>query len=187
MGAVGNQKVAKTEIHRTVIADTKIGLRAETACYCRLAINYAALALQSCLTPQTWKVNKYRLEHAQVNADIAKKLVEACAKFCWELGVEPRVLQWEVESLSWVSSWVQLYWGPEAMLGLIVNPVNSIVWGGPIFAGGTLWNPDNPAPDAGLRGCGTTRPAMAELYKKKGWKLRFTEQLGCKLGDRLMA
>ena len=95
---------------------------------------------------------RYRLEHAQVNADIAKKLVEACAKFCWELGVEPRVLQWEVESLSWVSSWVQLYWGPEAMLGLIVNPVNSIVWGGPIFAGGTPWNPDNPAPDAGLRG-----------------------------------
>eukprot|EP00435_Cladocopium_sp_Y103_P063340 s991_g24.t3 len=45
----------------------------------------------------------------KVNADIAKKLVEACAKFC-----------------------------PEAMLGLIVNPVNSIV------------------------------PAMAELYKKKG-------------------
>jgi malate dehydrogenase len=45
----------------------------------------------------------------KVNADIAKGLVEACAKFC-----------------------------PEAMLGLIVNPVNSIV------------------------------PAMAELYKKKG-------------------
>jgi hypothetical protein len=43
---------------------------------------------------------RYRLEHAQVNADIAKKLVEACAKFCWELGAEPRVLQWEVESLS---------------------------------------------------------------------------------------
>merc|ERR1712151_802162 len=45
----------------------------------------------------------------KVNADIAKGLVEACAKFC-----------------------------PEAMLALIVNPVNSIV------------------------------PAMAELYKKKG-------------------
>jgi len=45
----------------------------------------------------------------KVNADIAKGLVEACAKYC-----------------------------PEAMLGLIVNPVNSIV------------------------------PAMAELYKKKG-------------------
>merc|ERR1712070_1227806 len=45
----------------------------------------------------------------KVNADIAKGLVEACAKHC-----------------------------PEAMLALIVNPVNSIV------------------------------PAMAELYKKKG-------------------
>merc|ERR1712070_1049021 len=45
----------------------------------------------------------------KVNADIAKGLVEACAKYC-----------------------------PEAMLALIVNPVNSIV------------------------------PAMAELYKKKG-------------------
>merc|ERR1719410_1685747 len=45
----------------------------------------------------------------KVNADIAKGLVEACAKFC-----------------------------PQAMLALIVNPVNSIV------------------------------PAMAELYKKKG-------------------
>merc|ERR1712211_195811 len=44
-----------------------------------------------------------------VNADIAKGLVEACAKFC-----------------------------PAAVLGMIVNPVNSIV------------------------------PAMAELYKKKG-------------------
>merc|ERR1719222_1836963 len=45
----------------------------------------------------------------KVNADIAKGLVEACAKFC-----------------------------PQAVLALIVNPVNSIV------------------------------PAMAELYKKKG-------------------
>merc|ERR1712050_653216 len=45
----------------------------------------------------------------KTNADIAKGLVEACAKYC-----------------------------PEAMLALIVNPVNSIV------------------------------PAMAELYKKKG-------------------
>merc|ERR1719395_148308 len=45
----------------------------------------------------------------KVNADIAKGLVEACAKFC-----------------------------PEAILALIVNPVNSVV------------------------------PAMAELYKKKG-------------------
>merc|ERR1719291_1110307 len=45
----------------------------------------------------------------KVNADIAKGLVEACAKFC-----------------------------PNAILALIVNPVNSIV------------------------------PAMAELYKKKG-------------------
>jgi len=45
----------------------------------------------------------------KVNADIAKGLVEACAKFC-----------------------------PEAVLGMIVNPVNSVV------------------------------PAMAELYKKKG-------------------
>merc|ERR1712113_1112349 len=45
----------------------------------------------------------------KVNADIAKKIVEACAKFC-----------------------------PEAVLGMIVNPVNSVV------------------------------PAMAELYKKKG-------------------
>jgi malate dehydrogenase len=45
----------------------------------------------------------------KINADIAKGLVEACAKFC-----------------------------PEAILALIVNPVNSIV------------------------------PAMAELYKKKG-------------------
>jgi malate dehydrogenase len=45
----------------------------------------------------------------KVNADIAKGLVEACAKYC-----------------------------PEAVLALIVNPVNSIV------------------------------PAMAELYKKKG-------------------
>merc|ERR1719506_3148360 len=45
----------------------------------------------------------------KVNADIAKGLVEACGKFC-----------------------------PDAMLALIVNPVNSIV------------------------------PAMAELYKKKG-------------------
>merc|ERR1712087_606986 len=45
----------------------------------------------------------------KANADIAKGLVEACAKYC-----------------------------PEAMLALIVNPVNSIV------------------------------PAMAELYKKKG-------------------
>merc|ERR1712211_28318 len=44
-----------------------------------------------------------------VNADIAKGLVEACAKYC-----------------------------PQAVLALIVNPVNSIV------------------------------PAMAELYKKKG-------------------
>jgi hypothetical protein len=77
--------------------------------------------------------------------------VEACAKFCWELGAEPRVLQWEVESLSWVSSWVQLYWGPEAMLGLIVNPVNSIVWGGPIFAGGT---PETRITRHLMRGCG---------------------------------
>mmetsp|Transcript_79824 Transcript_79824/g.258572 ORF Transcript_79824/g.258572 Transcript_79824/m.258572 type:complete len:233 (-) Transcript_79824:112-810(-) len=45
----------------------------------------------------------------KVNADIAKGIVEACAKFC-----------------------------PEAVLGMIVNPVNSVV------------------------------PAMAELYKKKG-------------------
>merc|ERR1712232_1530055 len=45
----------------------------------------------------------------KINADIAKGLVEACAKFC-----------------------------PDAILALIVNPVNSIV------------------------------PAMAELYKKKG-------------------
>merc|ERR1712151_452986 len=45
----------------------------------------------------------------KVNADIAKGLVEACAKYC-----------------------------PDAILALIVNPVNSIV------------------------------PAMAELYKKKG-------------------
>merc|ERR1712061_749702 len=45
----------------------------------------------------------------KINADIAKKIVEACAKFC-----------------------------PEAVLGMIVNPVNSVV------------------------------PAMAELYKKKG-------------------
>merc|ERR1712070_496585 len=45
----------------------------------------------------------------KINADIAKGIVEACAKFC-----------------------------PNAVLGLIVNPVNSIV------------------------------PAMAELYKKKG-------------------
>merc|ERR1711874_566663 len=43
------------------------------------------------------------------NADIAKGIVQACAKFC-----------------------------PEAVLGMIVNPVNSVV------------------------------PAMAELYKKKG-------------------
>ena len=45
----------------------------------------------------------------KVNADIAKGLVDACAKYC-----------------------------PEAVLGMIVNPVNSVV------------------------------PAMAELYKKKG-------------------
>merc|ERR1711988_1983046 len=45
----------------------------------------------------------------KVNADIAKEMVEACAKYC-----------------------------PAAVLGMIVNPVNSIV------------------------------PAMAELYKKKG-------------------
>merc|ERR1712050_379524 len=45
----------------------------------------------------------------KVNADIAKGLVEACAKYC-----------------------------PDAVLGMIVNPVNSVV------------------------------PAMAELYKKKG-------------------
>merc|ERR1712061_861362 len=45
----------------------------------------------------------------KINADIAKKIVSACAKFC-----------------------------PEAVLGMIVNPVNSVV------------------------------PAMAELYKKKG-------------------
>merc|ERR1711979_151297 len=45
----------------------------------------------------------------KINADIAKGIVEACAKFC-----------------------------PDAVLGLIVNPVNSVV------------------------------PAMAELYKKKG-------------------
>jgi len=45
----------------------------------------------------------------KINADIAKGIVEACAKFC-----------------------------PDAMLGMIVNPVNSVV------------------------------PAMAELYKKKG-------------------
>ncbi|CAE7939883.1 MDH2, partial [Symbiodinium sp. KB8] len=45
----------------------------------------------------------------KVNADIAKGIVEACAKYC-----------------------------PDAMLGMVVNPVNSIV------------------------------PAMAELYKKKG-------------------
>jgi len=45
----------------------------------------------------------------KVNADIAKGIVEACAKFC-----------------------------PDAVLGMIVNPVNSVV------------------------------PAMAELYKKKG-------------------
>jgi malate dehydrogenase len=45
----------------------------------------------------------------KINADIAKGIVEACAKFC-----------------------------PEAILGMIVNPVNSVV------------------------------PAMAELYKKKG-------------------
>merc|ERR1719352_2253125 len=45
----------------------------------------------------------------KVNADIAKEIVEACAKFC-----------------------------PDAIVALIVNPVNSIV------------------------------PAMAELYKKKG-------------------
>merc|ERR1712037_1019875 len=44
-----------------------------------------------------------------INAGIAKNIVEACAKFC-----------------------------PDAVLGMIVNPVNSVV------------------------------PAMAELYKKKG-------------------
>ena len=63
------------------------------------------------------------------------------------------------------------------MLGLIVNPVNSIVWGGlmgPLFTG-TPAKIRHPADGA--------RPAMAELYKKKGWELRFPEQLGC-MGDR---
>merc|ERR1740127_426328 len=55
------------------------------------------------------KPGQTRDDLMKINADIAKGIVEACAKFC-----------------------------PNAVLGMIVNPVNSVV------------------------------PAMAELYKKKG-------------------
>merc|ERR1719393_50975 len=76
--------------------------------------NFMGDALQGCslvLIPAGMprKPGQTRDDLFKVNADIAKGLVEACAKFC-----------------------------PQAIVALIVNPVNSIV------------------------------PAMAELYKKKG-------------------
>jgi len=77
-------------------------------------IDYTEEALTGCslvLIPAGMprKPGQTRDDLFKINADIAKGLVEACAKYC-----------------------------PDAMLALIVNPVNSIV------------------------------PAMAELYKKKG-------------------
>merc|ERR1711976_336334 len=77
-------------------------------------INFTKDALSGCdlvLIPAGMprKPGMTRDDLFKVNADIAKGLVEACAKFC-----------------------------PNAILGMIVNPVNSVV------------------------------PAMAELYKKKG-------------------
>merc|ERR1711920_105293 len=78
------------------------------------AINFTQEALTGCslvLIPAGMprKPGQTRDDLFKINADIAKGLVEACAKYC-----------------------------PNAVLALIVNPVNSIV------------------------------PAMAELYKKKG-------------------
>lgn len=78
------------------------------------AVNFTEEALTGCslvLIPAGMprKPGQTRDDLFKINADIAKGLVEACAKYC-----------------------------PNAVLALIVNPVNSIV------------------------------PAMAELYKKKG-------------------
>merc|ERR1712087_504263 len=78
------------------------------------AVNFTQEALTGCslvLVPAgvPRKPGQTRDDLFKINADIAKGLVEACAKYC-----------------------------PNAVLALIVNPVNSIV------------------------------PAMAELYKKKG-------------------
>merc|ERR1712110_924303 len=78
------------------------------------AVNFTEAALTGCslvLIPAGMprKPGMTRDDLFKVNADIAKGLVEACAKYC-----------------------------PDAVLGMIVNPVNSVV------------------------------PAMAELYKKKG-------------------
>jgi len=78
------------------------------------AVNFTQEALTGCslvLIPAGMprKPGQTRDDLFKINADIAKGLVEACAKYC-----------------------------PNAVLALIVNPVNSIV------------------------------PAMAELYKKKG-------------------
>merc|ERR1712087_728059 len=78
------------------------------------AVNFTKEALTGCdlvIIPAGMprKPGQTRDDLFKINADIAKGLVEACAKYC-----------------------------PEAVLAMIVNPVNSIV------------------------------PAMAELYKKKG-------------------
>merc|ERR1719201_783399 len=75
--------------------------------HCEAALTGCSLVLIPAGMPR--KPGMTRDDLFKVNADIAKGLVEACAKYC-----------------------------PEAILALIVNPVNSIV------------------------------PAMAELYKKKG-------------------
>jgi malate dehydrogenase len=75
--------------------------------HCEAALTGCDLVLIPAGMPR--KPGQTRDDLFKVNADIAKGLVEACAKFC-----------------------------PQAILALIVNPVNSIV------------------------------PAMAELYKKKG-------------------
>merc|ERR1719214_332840 len=75
--------------------------------HCEAALTGCDLVLIPAGMPR--KPGQTRDDLFKVNADIAKGLVEACAKFC-----------------------------PDAVLAMIVNPVNSIV------------------------------PAMAELYKKKG-------------------
>ena len=89
---------------------------------------------------------------AQVNADIAKGIVEACAKFC---RVPGRV------EIGWCVCSDQYFRGPDAVLGLVVNPVNSIVHRPQLQH--ILRRDGNSA--------GLSRPAMAELYKKKGLRL----------------
>ena len=77
MGAVGNQKCAKTEMHRTAIADIRSlrpyhGLKSKDCLLLTTCNPYVALALQSCLTPQTLKVNQVRCASTRLTGRINK-------------------------------------------------------------------------------------------------------------------